>query len=223
MDRDTAISKIKKCLALARSSEPHEAAAALRQAQKLMAEYGVSDLDVQLADCAEAASKPVAGRKVKAWQAQLAHVVKDAFGCMMLISTGRESRFVFIGLHAAAEVATYAFEVLERQCKKARSAHVAKQPAACKPITKTARGDAFATGWVHGVRANVQPMVNGVEQALLENYLQAYYPNLGKAALSRRDVGRNVRDSSYAEGAIAGRQAQLHAGVGAGEQLRRLA
>lgn len=32
MDKQTAISKIRKCMALAKSGEPHEAAAALRQA-----------------------------------------------------------------------------------------------------------------------------------------------------------------------------------------------
>jgi hypothetical protein len=35
MDRETALTKIKKCLALAKSSNEHEAAAAMRQAQKL--------------------------------------------------------------------------------------------------------------------------------------------------------------------------------------------
>ena len=36
MDKKTAIDKIRKCLALSKSAEPHEAAAAMRQAQKAM-------------------------------------------------------------------------------------------------------------------------------------------------------------------------------------------
>ena len=36
--REKLISRLKKCLALSASPEPHEAAAALRQAQKLMRE-----------------------------------------------------------------------------------------------------------------------------------------------------------------------------------------
>lgn len=53
MDKNTAIDKIKKCLALSKSDNPHEAAAALRQAQKLMALYKVDALDVSLADVTE--------------------------------------------------------------------------------------------------------------------------------------------------------------------------
>lgn len=41
MNRDQALSKIKKCLALAASANPHEAAAGTRQAQKLMAAQGL--------------------------------------------------------------------------------------------------------------------------------------------------------------------------------------
>ena len=53
MTRDEALDKIKKCLALAASPEAHEAAAALRQAQKLMAQFGLTETDVTLADVGE--------------------------------------------------------------------------------------------------------------------------------------------------------------------------
>lgn len=46
MDRAKAIDKIKKCLRLARSSNPHEAAAALRQdeGRKARLDHGVAGL-----------------------------------------------------------------------------------------------------------------------------------------------------------------------------------
>ena len=47
------LDKIKKCLALASSANEHEAAAALRQAQKLMAQFGLTETDVTLADVGE--------------------------------------------------------------------------------------------------------------------------------------------------------------------------
>ena len=43
------LDKIKKCLALASSANEHEAAAALRQAQKLMQAHGLTDQDVAAA------------------------------------------------------------------------------------------------------------------------------------------------------------------------------
>lgn len=49
MDKKAAIEKIRKCLALAKSANEHEAAAALRQAQALMRKYGVEDGDILMA------------------------------------------------------------------------------------------------------------------------------------------------------------------------------
>src|SRR5512138_3426898 len=42
MDRNKAIERIRKCLALSKSPNEHEAAAALRQAQKLMQSHDIS-------------------------------------------------------------------------------------------------------------------------------------------------------------------------------------
>ena len=50
MNREDALKKIKKCLALSRSANEHEAAVALRQAQHLMREHGLREQDVSLAD-----------------------------------------------------------------------------------------------------------------------------------------------------------------------------
>lgn len=82
MNRDDALAKIKKCLALSHSSEAHEAAAAMRQAQKLMAQFGLSERDVSLADVHEASAR-AASPAVNAWEASLARVCADAFGCEM--------------------------------------------------------------------------------------------------------------------------------------------
>lgn len=45
-DRDRALERIKKCMRLSASNEPHEAAAALRQAQKLMQQYAINEDEV---------------------------------------------------------------------------------------------------------------------------------------------------------------------------------
>ncbi|UCU92660.1 DUF2786 domain-containing protein [Hydrogenophaga taeniospiralis] len=46
MTRDEALKKIKKCLALSRSANEHEAAAALRHAQKLMQAFSLAEEDM---------------------------------------------------------------------------------------------------------------------------------------------------------------------------------
>ncbi len=142
MDRDSAIKKIKKCLALAGSSNAHEAAAAMRQAQKLMQEHGVSETDVTLADVSEK-HIPAPSNTISSWQASLARSVAAAFGCehyycrTAKIGSGyrlvRSTNVVFVGVGAAAEVASYAFEVLLRQATRDRSAHIASQSKKLKP------------------------------------------------------------------------------------------
>lgn len=44
------LERVRKLLALGQSSNPHEAAAAMGHAQKLMREHGISDADLRLAD-----------------------------------------------------------------------------------------------------------------------------------------------------------------------------
>ncbi len=233
MNRDQAIGKIKKCLALAKSSNPHEAAAALRQAQKLMAEHQVTEVDVTLADVSEHKSR-TRMQTATAWEASLAGLVADAFGCRVhRCSTGmythigtikRRREWVFIGVGAASSVAGYAFDVLGRQCERDRAAHVAKQPKACKPATKTARGDQFASGWVYGVRALIEKFAASERNdALVEAYIAEKWPGLAELKTSNRAKGRNVTHNDLVAGVAAGRNAQLNHGVGGTTQRDLLA
>lgn len=224
MTRDQALDKIKKCLALASSSNPHEAAAGLRQAQKLMAEFGLTETDVSLADVSEA-SCSTRLKKATPWELTLANLVADAFGCdifcsrrgrltlSLSIRTLRE--YVFVGVGAAPEAASYAYDVLSRQCARDRLAHIRKQPKACKPITKTARGDQFALGWVQGVRELVESF-SGVDRngKLIEQYMADRHPDLQEVTIKDRAKGRNVSHNDIHQGRIPGSQARLNHGVG---------
>jgi hypothetical protein len=51
------IRKIKRCLALSKSSNENEAATAMHQAQALMREYRLTELDVRLSDVDEVQSE----------------------------------------------------------------------------------------------------------------------------------------------------------------------
>lgn len=228
MTRDQALLKIKKCLALAKSQNPHEAAAAMRQAQKLMQEYNLDEHDVSLADVAESKVSAVSQANVR-WEAVLFRIVAEAFGCQRFIEMGnrwlpsggwvKHRRFVFVGVDASAEVASYAYEVLSRQCAKARLEHVRKQPKTCKPITKTARGDLFAEGWAYGVRDMLDKFANSDRnQQLLETYMATKHPNMETVKAKDRSVGRNVRDDDISKGFDSGKRAQLQRGVGGGAQ-----
>lgn len=230
LTREQALQKIRKCLALSKSANQHEAAAALRQAQALMRQYDVDDETLRLADVAEV-THPVRSEALPHWDAELASVVADAFGCRMFVvrralawrQRAKHSHWVFVGVGAAPEVASYAYQVLSRQLVRGRAEHIKAQPGNCKPATKTARGDAWAIGWVVGVRRVVERLA-GTERevALLEDYMARQHPTMTSIEPARRDVGRNVRDDSYVRGAMAGKQARLDTALSGGTPQGRL-
>ena len=221
MDRSKAIDKIRKCLALSRSANEHEAGAALRQAQALMREHGIDEGDLQLADVAEhGAVSPCMASNV--WEVRLGQMVADAFGCITFsaihyvlagYSKRKRRERMFVGVGGAAEVATYAYEVLARQCAAARLRHIAQQKR-CKPITKTARGDLFAQGWVVGASQLVERLAGRpAHRALIHQYMDRHHPQLRDVDARNTAVGRNVRDDAV-QGLRAGQQARLDRGLG---------
>ncbi|MBF9265233.1 DUF2786 domain-containing protein [Paracidovorax cattleyae] len=230
MTRDEALKKIKKCLALGRSANEHEAAAALRQAQKLMEQFDLREQDISLADVSEVKVK-ACSTAANAWELSLVGMVADAFGCEQFgqlkghyNSAGnfvRTRHWVFVGIDAAPTVAGYACEVLLRQCARARLTHIAKQPKNCKPITKTARGDAFALGWVAAVRDKVSAFARpAANEALLLAYIEREHGEL-KPGKVRNVTKRRKVDGHLAAGWREGRDAKLHHAVG-GEPARGL-
>ena len=53
MNKEKILDKIKKCLALSKSANEHEAAQALKQAQALMEKYEVNAVDIALSEVSE--------------------------------------------------------------------------------------------------------------------------------------------------------------------------
>lgn len=224
MNRDDALKKIKKCLALGQAADAHEAAAAMRQAQKLMAEHQVTERDLSLVDVREIEAR-ASTLALSQWEANLAHMVAESFGCEMFTRAragfndsgnyGRQRFMVYVGLDAAPEVAAYAFEVLSRQCARARRAHMRKQPRNCKPATRAARGDEFARGWVAGASHLVERFAQREkDEVLLLTYMEQKYPNM--FTTTARDAAKRRRQDAGHQmaGFRAGRDAELHRGVG---------
>lgn len=107
---DRILDKIKKCLALAASDNPGEAAAALRQAKKLMDKHGITESQVKLADVksVETKSPPARDRA-----SRLAVMVANAFSCRLIMQhPKRGGAFEFIGKGHYPELASYTYSVL---------------------------------------------------------------------------------------------------------------
>ncbi|PMY40077.1 MULTISPECIES: DUF2786 domain-containing protein [Pseudomonas] len=219
MEENRTLDKIKKCLEMAKSktSNPHEAEIALRQAHKLMELYNLEMGDVLASMAGEVKVAAGSEGSPPTWRVRLAHVCAHAFGTRMLITHSWCSGggFIFVGCAAAPELTGYAYEVLERQLQKARRDFLALPPQKrCKRSTKVARGDHFANGWIDAVYQKVDEFA-GVEDNVaeaIEAYMAKHHPDLEKAELKRRKL--KARDQGAADaGYAAGKSAQLHRAV----------
>ena len=117
------LGKIKKCLALAASSNANEAATALRQAQKMMEQHNVDQTTVELGVIAtEEVDSICTSTKIKPWEGDLANIVRSSFGLELLWNarTGRFGAFMFIGPEHDLALGIWTFTHIRRCCMKAR-------------------------------------------------------------------------------------------------------
>lgn len=169
-ERDRVIRKIKHCLALSTSSNENEAATALRQAQKLMEKYRLSELDVQLSDVGMTESeKEKAKASRPTWERDLSSMVAVAFGCKSYTQRQACMRrllmvevVVFVGVSPAHEIAKYAFDTLLTKLVHARKQFMADiragRVARGRYSTET-RGNHFAHAWVAAVSQKLDALV----------------------------------------------------------------
>ena len=216
------IEKIKKCLRLAKSSNPHEAAAALRQAQKLMAEHDISEEAIAASEANEAPGKSSATDKPTMWEVMLANMVGAVFGCDIVFSRAwiaakfaYEGQYNFIGVGAQAEIAAYAFAVLRRQAAKARREYTRSALKRCSPAAKVKRADQFSIGWVASVRQLAVALARDERStAIVAAFTTAHYPHTTSIAPRERQA-TPLAYRDHQAGREEGRNARLHAGVGA--------
>jgi hypothetical protein len=187
------LAKIKKCLALSASSNPHEAAAALRQAKALMRQHDIDVSALSMSEIGESkiSSRTMARDKPNLWESNLISLVGQAFGCKIVIERSllkagvrghvNEVEFRFIGQTRQVEIASYTATVLVRKCKDARQKWIAEHLrglSGMAPGSKakvTALGNAFAMGWVHSIAKVVADFANPPE---VDQSIQAYIEKL---------------------------------------------
>jgi hypothetical protein len=236
------LAKIKKCLALSGSSNPNEAATALRQAHALMDKHGVSAHEVTMSDIGEASvdSKTMSRDKPAHWESRLAYLVGQAFGCQMMVSRNvapkvfghvNEGQYIFVGLKQQAEIASYTATVLIRKCKAARQQWLkdnyggASKGRAGVKAKLTRMGDMFAEGWVESISKLVTDFANPPEiGAVIDSYVQN--KTNGSKAPARSVTDKKVGQHEIAAaqmGMQAAKNERLHRPMETGETPLRLA
>lgn len=202
------LGKIKKCLALSQSPEPAEAAAALRQAQKLMALHGISQVDLSRSDLGEAEVKSKASvSRVKDWELRLLNLVAKAFGCKLLwqksnsYSVDVYGRYILIGLKTQVQLAQYTADVLQRKLIKARVVFTTNLPGYLSRGEKTVEADGFCHGWVMAIGKTVHEFtLNNETKALIETVADEI--SSGKQTkVQERRAGTHGLTAGFAAGA----------------------
>lgn len=214
MNRETILRKIRACLRLAASPNANEAAAALRQARALMAQYAVSADEADPDGiCGQTAKTRQRGGDIHFRTWMLAVTCANLFGCYVYgVQRRRESTTVrFVGVRPNPELAEYAFAVLYRQLEQAVSKHLVRVR---KASNRRIRADAFGESWVHGLRAALGDQLAALPMDDHARFHAWSQVEAGCAIETTEAEQSRPTARDYTAGYLAGRNAKLNRGVG---------
>ena len=245
---ERAIRKIKHCLALSKSANENEAATALRQAQAMMRDYRLTEMDVKLSDVGEVESQFSRNERRPMWDQQLSGAVAEVFSCTSLrqrqwCENKRRvvERALFVGVTPAQHIALYAYEALLTKVTLARKEYAAGVRSGKHRSSYSAKtaGDHFALAWVGQVYGKLRALIPQGEEdgadslasdgrdlvavqtqdkALIAEFLSS--KGVGKA---RKAPETELDLNAQIAGMLAGRNVDLHAGIArAGDDLLAL-
>ncbi|NLC21822.1 MAG: DUF2786 domain-containing protein [Halomonadaceae bacterium] len=227
------LTKIEKCLRLASSSNPGEAATALRQAQKLMAKHGIVHEDLELHRISESVRARGNTACPPSWTLDLCRLIARAFGVRFMdtvasrpadfFSNRRQykANVSFIGLDDAPSVAGYAYDVLYRQLARDRKEYVADLPSRTRKSEKTRQGDLYAKGWLMAVERQVKGLARTPEEErLVQRWIEKEHSDAGSIGPSpdlKIDLDEASTLSAMRAGYQTGAKVALHRPVAAAE------
>lgn len=219
---DKILGKIKKCLALSTSSEPHEAAAALRQAQKLMEMHGVDQLTIDRSEIGEASVRSKASvSRIKQWELKLLKTISRAFGCELLWIGSNSYRdniygqYIFIGLKSQVQLAQYTATVFQRKLMNGRNEFVKTLPAYYRRKEKTMEADGFCYGWIEAVSKTVYDFALTDETKKMIEEVTKERTTGGEAKVQNRAIGQHGVNAGFE----AGQNESIHRPVSAKKNL----
>ncbi|MCV9879226.1 DUF2786 domain-containing protein [Brenneria izbisi] len=224
-EKEKYMEKIQKLFHLAkRSTNEHEAANAINQAQNLMRKFGLSELDIDLKSIKEFQSEhcPSDATKLPEYVVSLANMLCYAFGVRCYYTWTRNHRrsVAFYGPTERPQIAAYGFDVLSVQLVKARSEFIASQNKRIKRSTKTNRADQFCAGWVSGARNAISRFaVEPEEQQLMLLYYKQISEEFSKLE-SREAKSCRGDEDAYSAGYYSGKEARLHQAVNGVSQVQ---
>lgn len=226
MNKQDILNKIKKCLALGQSTSKAEADTAIRQAQKMMEKYNINEQELEYLDICEQDIKGSGSKNVTAYEMLLAVRVAEMMDCIVLlthcvVSTKYNVKVVgkwnFVGFDPAPELASYTFDVLFRQLKKARKEYMETQLKFVRlSKNKTKRADAFCEGWVAYATRSITKKQNESKIDKINQYITDKKGELD--SMKSRKAQQSVDD--FIAGAVQGKNVKINSAVYGKQQLQ---
>lgn len=159
MDKNKVIDKIKKCMALGNSSNANEAAAALRQAQKMMNMHGLTEDDIEGSNYKnETVECPIQiNKKVPIHLNKFVGIIMKAFQVKAVVESNirisdASYRIRYFGPNHRVTMAAYAHVVIFRAMESAWREQLKNEPR-----WKGIRGArlSFMVGWLEEISSKV--------------------------------------------------------------------
>ncbi len=230
-DKGKILDKVRKCLALSKSANEHEAAAALRQAQAMMRIHGLSDDDVGLVEYLSAQvitdyefpkgrfrvdrdeqdnPKPRMTRPMPRTVGSVVSLIIHAMGVTAVMERqlkGKEHYIAirYFGTRARVLTAAHAHEVVYRACGRAWRKHLEQFP---QLRSQPGARAGFYYGWCSVVARSVAELVDTPEEKLLtQRKVAAHY---GARPESGDENTRKIYGSTLEAGMQAGADFRIH-------------
>lgn len=155
------LEKIQKCLNLSKSSNPGEAANALRMVQAMMKKYGVTVAQVGLSEVKESKLEYHKNHVDRSWENAVIGLIENVFAVRIIISTCDSylpAELLFYGINSQAEVAAYIYEIVMRQLMRDRKKFVKTLPRRMTRTHKIEQADIYCKAWVCAVAGKVKDL-----------------------------------------------------------------
>lgn len=207
--------KIKKCLRLAKSANPNEAAIALRQAQKLAAAHGLS-LDGFADGYSESVRTPERLRpRLQEWLLTLVGLVARCCGVGACTDVSGKYRAIqYMGIEHRVKMAVHAHIVLQRAMDEGWG----DLPQYMKSGQKGSHSS-YRIGWLAGVARSVEAYaMTEQDNAAISAQKKANKVEKEAVAIKQCRVEENVMRKGFADGS----EFKLNRGVGGFSEGQKL-
>lgn len=229
METNPIIEKIRKLLALANSTNEHEAALAASHAQRLLSEHNLAMADIEPDNKPDSADRleTTVSKTLPKWIRHLSAGICTAFDCQA-IHNPAIGKLTFIGVGADVQVAVYTFAFLDRTIRRLCSNYI-RHHISDRLVNRQRElmRQSYYLGAVSTITDKLRiqkqqtPVTPGalvpIKDALIKKTMSEMGPT--RTVRSRKSY---INASAYTQGQQDGKQVGVHHGIGGSKSATQL-